>query len=255
MEQQVDFKRDSYRLFGMLHTPEQVSLRAAVLFLHGFGGQRSESGRLFVRTARRLAPLGIASLRFDFAGSGDSEGEDVDSSILSQLEDAVVAFRLLRAMTRRPSSALGVVGYSLGGAMAALLGAREALGAMVLWAPVSDPIRNFAEHLEINPQEFIQRPTYDAGLRRVGRQFLEELPDIRPLDAAEGFQGHLLAIHGTEDQVVKPYNSDHYIEAVRATAQGVARVDIEGAGHSFSGLDNSEELIEQTVAWFAARLK
>ena len=78
----------------------------------------------------------------------------------------------------------------------------------------------------------------------------EELPDIRPLEAVRQFQGHLLAIHGTEDQVVRPYNSERYIEAVRATARGVGRVDIEGAGHSFSGLDNSEELIGQTVAWF-----
>ncbi len=253
MEEQIDFHRDGYRLFGMLHRPEGTA-RGAVLFLHGFGGHRAEAGRLFVRTARRLLSRGIASLRFDFAGSGDSEGEDTDSTILSQLEDAVVAFQLLQGTTRSEPSALGVLGYSLGGAVAALLCARVTFQTLVLWAPVSDPLGNFSEHLEMKPEELLQLQGYDVGHRQVSSQFIGELPKLRPLEAVRQFRGRLLTIHGTDDQVVLPYNSDRYAQAAQGTARETGRVDIEGAGHSFAGLENNERLIEQTVLWFSAYL-
>lgn len=62
------------RLFGMLCRPVGTEDGVAVLILNSGGDPHYGSGRLNVDIARRLAQAGIASLRFDFAGLGDSLG-------------------------------------------------------------------------------------------------------------------------------------------------------------------------------------
>src|SRR2546426_5960176 len=62
----------------MIHRPERARARRGgpgVVLFHGFTGDRMESHWLFVKCSRALALAGIASLRFDFYGSGESEGE------------------------------------------------------------------------------------------------------------------------------------------------------------------------------------
>ena len=46
-----------------------------MILAHGFTGLKSETGRLFVSTARALAECGLDALRFDFMGSGDSSDD------------------------------------------------------------------------------------------------------------------------------------------------------------------------------------
>ncbi len=60
------------RLQGVICAPEQEDASAAVIFCNTGGDPRSGIGGFATLAARRLAPLGVASLRFDFAGLGDS---------------------------------------------------------------------------------------------------------------------------------------------------------------------------------------
>jgi fermentation-respiration switch protein FrsA (DUF1100 family) len=73
------------RLHGMLHLPkEQTGSVPASLLLHGFTGSSSSDNRALVQQARRLAAHGIAALRFDFRGSGQSEGEFSEMTIAGE---------------------------------------------------------------------------------------------------------------------------------------------------------------------------
>ncbi len=60
------------RLVGVLSAPERAAERPAVLFLNAGVVHRVGPHRLHVRIARRLAGAGIASLRLDLSGLGDS---------------------------------------------------------------------------------------------------------------------------------------------------------------------------------------
>src|SRR5271155_5466123 len=62
-----------------------------VILCHGFTGNKIESGRLFVQTARALQQAGISALRFDFMGSGDSSGEFNQMTPDTQIQDALDA--------------------------------------------------------------------------------------------------------------------------------------------------------------------
>ena len=80
-EELIHFTNEDLRLYGMLHRPEGAGPHPAVMILHGFTGQRIEPHRLFVKLARQLVAAGIAALRFDFRGSGESEGVPREAGI------------------------------------------------------------------------------------------------------------------------------------------------------------------------------
>lgn len=78
-EQVVDFQNQGQKLVGNLTLPAGEPPYPVELFFTGFTGVRNEvpitgtTDGMFSRTARKLAEHGIASLRFDFRGFGDSD--------------------------------------------------------------------------------------------------------------------------------------------------------------------------------------
>jgi exosortase A-associated hydrolase 1 len=78
-EQVVGFDCDGERLWGVLSRPAQSSShRTAVLIVVGGPQYRVGSHRQFVQLARHLAQAGFPTLRFDYRGMGDSDGERRD---------------------------------------------------------------------------------------------------------------------------------------------------------------------------------
>lgn len=73
-EQAVVFECGGSRLVGVAAIPE-ISADVGVLILVGGPQYRVGSHRQFTLLARSLAESGFASLRFDYRGMGDSEGE------------------------------------------------------------------------------------------------------------------------------------------------------------------------------------
>ena len=74
MEAFAQFTVEGQRVYGMLHVPDgDVPAQGwpSVVMLHGFTGHRMEGHRNFVLLSRLLARQGVASLRFDFRGSGE----------------------------------------------------------------------------------------------------------------------------------------------------------------------------------------
>src|SRR5262245_26910713 len=121
METPVTFECRSQQIVGILHLPEGRGRFPAALMLHGFTGNKSEAHRMYVKLSRALAKHGIASLRFDFRGCGDSAGHFEDLSIRSEVADAVEAVRFLARHRRVNSRRLALVGLSMGGAVASYL--------------------------------------------------------------------------------------------------------------------------------------
>jgi pimeloyl-ACP methyl ester carboxylesterase len=84
-------------LRGVLNAPDGAVV--AVVFSHGWSGYRCGPHRMFVNAARRFAEAGIASLRFDFRGRGDSAGDAAATDLDGMIADLLAAAEFVRSET------------------------------------------------------------------------------------------------------------------------------------------------------------
>ena len=92
-EQPVVFDCEDCRLIGIVTLPETTA-EAGVIIVVGGPQYRAGSHRQFTLVARHLAEQGIASIRFDYRGMGDSEGdmrnfENIDSDIRAAIDTLI----------------------------------------------------------------------------------------------------------------------------------------------------------------------
>ena len=236
MEIQVEFTSGRETVFGVLHLPQR-SPAPGIIMCHGFTGSRSETHRLFVKTARDFARNGLAVLRFDFRGSGDSAGEFREMTVSREIEDAEAALNYLVSRPEVDGNRVGVLGLSLGGCVAACLAGREArIRALVLWAATAHPERTRAR---LTPQ-FEGKDVLDLHGWDLGRAYLDDLVNIVPLKEAARYLGPSLVVHGSDDEAVPPSDASDY----RLALGGACRLHlVEGADHVFSSLGHESEAI------------
>ena len=112
----VELKRDGLTLRGELVVPEKDSYDIAIL-MHGFTGNRN--GELLTALADALLEKGVASVRFDFNGHGDSDGKLEDMTVLNEIADAKVILDHVRSLEHVRN--IFLFGHSQGGVVASMI--------------------------------------------------------------------------------------------------------------------------------------
>ena len=98
------------RLAGVMELPDQAAPRAFAVFAHCFAcGKNSLAA---TKISRALASRGIATLRFDFTGLGDSEGELGQAGITANVEDLVAAVHRMGATQGQPSLLMRLIDFA-----------------------------------------------------------------------------------------------------------------------------------------------
>ncbi len=256
MQKALYFRNKGELVAGTLHLPDNRRRCPGVLMCHGFTGQKSESHFYLVALSRRLAEAGIASLRFDFRGSGESEGEFEDMTPLEEVSDARAALRQLAGIARVDERRLGIFGWSLGGLVATLTAAKEkSIKSAVLWAAVARPEKVFAANRAKGAlNELKKHGRTDIGGLYLGRRFWDTICTIDPPAELAKSKAPALLVHGTADTTVPPVNSKDLLRA--GTTRGVRTelFTVKGADHLFSSMACKEQAIGRTVAWFEETL-
>ncbi len=244
------------RIASMMHIPEGDGPHPAVLMMHGFTGHRIESHFLFVKTARALMQAGFLVLRFDFRGSGESEGRFQDVTIPGEVSDGLAVLEWLSRHEAVDSNRIALLGLSMGGCVASLIaGQDQRVKALVLWSAVADPLGLFAM-MEKNtplPPPLGPQPngTVDLGGYLLGPEFIRTLAEAKPLDTLQHYTGPALIIHGTEDPTVPRDHAEMYKNALGERAK---LVWIEGADHTFNAHQWDTQVITTTVEWLRSHL-
>ncbi len=251
MEKPVVFRSESQQIVGMLHLAEVRGRAPAVVFFHGFTGKKVEAHRIFVKTARALAKKGIHCLRFDYRGSGDSEGEFSQMTVASLMADARAAVGFARGVSEVDQERVGVLGFSMGGMIAAQVLAEDArLKAAVLWAPVAE-----ASSLLVEDAETIDRKgTRDLGGWAVSRAFVREYSEADPLSGMGQVKVPVLLLHGDEDDSVPMEHSQEYLKVLQQAGSDTALKIIHGAGHAFESVDFERRVVQESTKWLARHL-
>jgi pimeloyl-ACP methyl ester carboxylesterase len=257
METPVVFEHRGQPMVGMLHLPEGRGRFPTALLLHGFTGTKVEAHRLFVKLARALAQHGIATLRFDYRGSGDSAGEFEDMTIRSEVADALEAIKFLASHKRINSRRLALIGLSMGGAVASYVVAREKhrVKSLVLFAPVAEGA-GILDDLSTPDavSSLAETGITDHEGNLVGVTFVRQFADMRPLREVVKSNCPALIIHGSKDETVPVHHADMYERALRAPDRVVKKVIISGADHTFNRHVWEHRVITETVDWLGETL-
>lgn len=247
---------DGLHLAATLVTPNGSPERAVVL-VHG-GGVTREEGGFFTRLAAGLAGTGVASLRFDLRGHGESEGRQEDLTLATILNDIRVALASVQELTG--VSRLSLLGASFSGGVCAYYAAKRPadIDRLVLLNPQLDyKLRTITSRSywhddqlddevaeQLREQGYIQ---FTPSLRH-GYGILNEVFWFRPLDVLGEITAPTLLMHGTKDTFVP-------IELTRAALpllQAERRlVEIEGSQHGFAVHDDPQYLDPQSQEWQA----
>ena len=200
------------RLKALIQKPElqQGEKCPMVIFCHGFSG--TKDGPLFELVADTLQAHGIASIRFDFNGHGESEGEFKDMTVPNEIEDAKKVVEYVRDLKYVSTIAIG--GHSQGGVVAAMTAGQlsEELGepafkAVALMAPAAvlrdDAIRGSTMGKQYDPFDPGEYVELWGGLK-LGGEYIRTSFSLPIYETAAKYQGPALIIHGNGDRVV-PY--------------------------------------------------
>jgi len=258
MQTPVMFRNKGQLISGMLHLPDRARGKVpGVVLCHGFTGQKMETHRLFVTMSRALEKQGIASLRFDFRGSGESEGGFEEMTVSGEISDAAVAFGKLTSHRKIDHKRLGVLGLSLGGCVAACLAGQEKrMASLALWSVVAEPAELLTDRMSPQEKRILRRKAYlDRAGMPVGRAFFKELPSIHPLEEVVRSECPVFIVHGTEDMAVPLEHADRYYEVVKVRAARVQKFILKGADHVFSTVKWTNRVVKRTADWFADTLK
>ncbi len=259
MQKSILFKNHSMDLYGVLHLPVQRGKKfPAVVFCHGYTGTKVEPHRIFVKMARELANRGIAALRFDFRGSGDSDGNFEDMTISGEISDTVKALDWLQENGVRhgiDTENISLLGMSMGGLVAACVAGKDKrVKSLALWAAVSD-LNASLERIGQKRKDSIRGlpgGLTDYGGNIVGKEFLAEFEHIRPLSEIQKFKGPVLILHGTADDMEPSSNATDYHNAIAEKNPCNHLYLIEGADHTFNSVPWEREVLTLTADFFNA---
>ncbi len=121
-------------LFCTMFLPEQQPAQWGVVIAEPFGEEKRCAARMLVRLARNLARQQIATLKFDFSGTGDSSGDSTHTQWLHWQQELTVAIQFLKQETQARKMAL--LGARAGSLLAAHCAAENPVQALLLAEPV-----------------------------------------------------------------------------------------------------------------------
>lgn len=249
--------------------PRDVRSVPLVVLVHGHGGTRHEAGA-FREVAMLLAINGIASVRMDFPGCGDSTEPFTSNNLTNMLWDVDAALRFGLEQPGIDVDRVGILGYSMGGRLAMLAaGDITSYSTVVLWAPAGtngpdsmfsffgghDKYRALRSEAQTQGSALFVSPW---GHRQyLGSRWFQDMEASQPLTSIAKFRGPLLILHGAGDKAIEPAVG----EAVRDAAIKSASVYFDlvpEAGHGFGFYDDTPDVrayvLAETVAFFRAQL-
>ena len=207
MLQRVAFAVAGTQVEAILHLPDRETI-GGVVVLHGRGGSMADTAYL----CESLQSAGIAALRFT---------SRIDSDPLAGLADTGGAVRLLRAHPAIPQR-VGLLGWSFGGAIAALAAGRDSrIRAAVL---VATPAAR------------------------------DYFGSAKPLAEISRTRAKVLLVRPGADEVVPPAEADRYAAVLTQARVRHEVVTIADADHSFTRPAQRAEMLAAVTTWLRAAL-
>ncbi len=237
---------DNRQLAGRLDLPESDP-RAYALFAHCFTCGKGSPAAVLIAAA--LAEKGIGTLRFDFTGLGDSEGEFANAGFTSNVQDLAAAAAHLRATRLAPAI---LIGHSLGGS-AVVAAARlipEAQAVATIGAPFEVDRLKRAFGSKLPEIEAKGEATVEIAGRpfRIARGFVDDLKTQNQALRLTELNRALLVFHAPADNVVPIADAVRIFEQAAHPKSFIA---LAGANHLLTHRADARYVADVLAAWTA----
>ncbi len=236
--------RQGHTLAAALEVPSQPA-QAYAIFVHCFTCSKDIAAAS--RIARALSDKGIAVLRFDFTGLGNSDGDFANTNFSSNLEDLIEAANYLNTHYEAPSI---LIGHSLGGA--AVLAAAQQIDSVKAVVTIAAPATGkhiehlFTDHAEeiiANDEAMVDL----AGRRfRIKRQFLEDVARFNDTEHIVRLNKALLIFHSPLDSMVPVSEAS---KIYRAAKHPKSFITLDQADHLLTQHKDADYVATMIASW------
>jgi putative redox protein len=250
-EKLVFSNSEGKKLSAVLEMPAGASPIAYAVFAHCFTCTKNIKAAVNISAA--LAAKGIAVLRFDFTGLGESEGDFADTNFSSNVDDLFAASEYLRLNHEAPKL---LVGHSLGGT--AVLQAAARVPSAVAIATIGSPCEpsHVTRHLGSAKNQIDTKGEAVVKLAgrdiRIKKQFLDDLQESRMRETIGKLDRALLVLHSPVDEIVGIDNASHIFQHA---LHPKSFVSLDRADHLLSNVAESAYAGSVIAAWAGKYLK
>ena len=231
---------DGYTLRGFLSEPDKKYDTVCVM-LHGFTGHKNENNFMFKDLSRYIVEAGVATVRFDYRGSGDSDGYFTDQNFDTVLKDAEAMYQFGKNLPGVKH--LILLGFSMGGATASMLSVKHngEISKLILMSPAG----NMAELTEnIFAMNKVVAPEYvDMGGYYISKEFYYSFMNKDLYRGIPDYLGPVLITQGLADQAVNPKYTHKYFNLYPNSRY----VLIEGSSHCYGKVEYRKTLFEEII--------
>ena len=239
--------RSGHTLRGVLNLPDACltgGKASVVINLHGFGGNKCGYKNLHVQQARALEAKGIACVRFDFYGNGESDGEFENMTFTSLMEDAEDIYNWVLEQEWSDESQVILSGHSMGGYVASTMAPKLQPAKLILQAPGAAMWIGALERVQAMEEKGI----FSADVEGLcfSTTFNKTMHPYEPFAAAKGYEGPVLLIKGSEDQMVYEEICQKYMYVYGEKCKFVL---VEGGNHNFASIP-ARKAVEEAILGF-----
>lgn len=240
MVKHIEIENNGYILRGYYTEPNNFNGDVVVMF-HGFTGNKTEHAGHFRNLARILEKNDIATLRMDFYGNGESDGEFSEFTYDSMLSDGLKIIEYAKSING--FKRLILLGFSMGGALAATISSMipSEISKMVLWSPAGNIVEIIKNRFENNQK--LENGNAIFGSFELSKEMYESVEKWHPYENLEKFSNKVLIINGRKDLSVPYLYSARYAVSFKNSHLYF----IDDAGHGYDEKVQHEKLYQLTL--------
>lgn len=236
---------NGYKLSARLELPLTLKPDAYAVFAHVFTGSKSLSATRHI--SRSLTLNGIAVLRFDFTGLGDSEGDFADTNFTSNVEDLLAACDFLAENYQAPRI---IIGHSLGGAASIFAASKvDSVTAVATVGTPSEP-EHVTHLLSSKIQDIEQQGFAEVNIGgqvfTIKKHFLDDLRSKNMYNVISGLGKAILVMHSPQDRIVEIENAAKIYHAAKHPKSFVT---LNNADHMLTNKDDAYYVGNVISSW------
>lgn len=232
-------------LAAKLDTPESGVIKSYALFAHCFTCTKEVLST--TRISNALTKNGIAVLRFDFSGLGESDGDFSNENFSSNIEDLVAAADFLKSNYEAPQI---LIGHSLGGTavLAAAHKMPEAKAVVTIGSPAN--ASHVVHQFKSSRKEIMDNGEAEVVLAgrpfKIKRQFIEDIEGSTIEDCVRNLRKSLLVMHSPLDETV---SIDSASQIFSWAKHSKSFVSLDSADHLLRKREDAEYAANIIACW------